>query len=203
MNNNALIIMAKYPDQRSVKTRLRGFMSDEKRLQLYVFMLESMITKMKSIREVDTFVAYTPMSSDSYFAQFGLRKFPQSDGDLGMRMLSAVTKVLNEGYEKVLTVGVDIPDLSASIVSSAFELLNESDIVFGPARDGGYYLVGLKAPTDEIFRGVKWSTNLTLKQSVEKAERSGYRVSFTETLSDIDSIDDVRRSGKVPSIFKE
>ena len=88
--------------------------------------------------------------------------------------------------------------INSSIVLNAFDLLSDNDIVFGPARDGGYYLVGLKTPIREIFQDIQWSTSLTLKESLDKASNKGYEVAFTEMLSDIDTIDDLKRVGVLP-----
>jgi glycosyltransferase A (GT-A) superfamily protein (DUF2064 family) len=78
------------------------------------------------------------------------------------------------------------------------ELLSVCDVVFGPARDGGYYLVGLREPRAEIFQGIEWSTCHTLGQSVEKASELGLRTGLTEVLSDIDTFEDLKSSGLLP-----
>jgi rSAM/selenodomain-associated transferase 1 len=144
---------------------------------------------------VDTFISYSPPEEAGYFSGFGPRTFPQSGGDIGERMYNALGKVLGEGYVKAVLVGVDIPGLSTSTVLRAFELLADSDMVFGPARDGGYYLVGLKKPAREIFQGIPWSTARTLGETLRKAYSLGYRTAFTETLSDIDTVEDLKRTG--------
>lgn len=194
-NNNALIIIAKLPQQDSVMTRLIGSMSDEKRVKLYIYLLEHTINKLRSISGVDSFISYSPPNADSYFLRFGLKMFPMSEGNLGKKMFNAMSRVLTEGYQRAVLVGVDIPELSSSIILRAFKLLSDNDIIFGPARDGGYYLVGINSPIKEIFEHVQWSSEKTLKQSMEQAKRYGYHVTLTGTLSDIDTIEDVIRAG--------
>jgi rSAM/selenodomain-associated transferase 1 len=195
MNNNALIIMAKHPDPDMVKTRLKGHLSDETRLALYISLLKTTIQKLRALAGIDTFISFSPESEEAYFARFGLRAFAQIEGDLGERMFHALNRVFDEGYRKVAVVGVDTPDISEAIVLKAFTLLSDAEIVFGPARDGGYYLVAMKKPIREIFQDIPWSTDKTLKQSLQKAKELDCRVDFTDTLSDIDTIDDLRRSG--------
>lgn len=195
MNSNALIIMAKSPRKGDVKTRLAGHMPEGERLGLYVSLLKTTIEKLKEIPGVDTLISYYPPEEAGYFSVFGLGAFPQSGGDIGERMYNALGKVLEQGYEKAVLVGVDIPGLSPSIVLRAFELLRKSDLVFGPARDGGYYLVGLKEPVREIFEGIPWSTATTLKDTLKKASALGYSAALTETLSDIDTVEDLKRTG--------
>lgn len=195
MKHNALVIMAKEPHPASVKTRLKESLTDEKRLALYVRLLETTIEKLRSVPGVDTFIAYTPETALSFFKKFKLGLFPQTEGTLGAKLYNAARKVLDEGYRKAVLVGTDIPDISGSIVLNAFGLLSEHEIVFGPAVDGGYYLVGLKRPIRELFEDIPWSSDRTLRESIDRAKKYGFSFATTETLLDIDTIDDVKRAG--------
>ena len=192
---NALIIIAKHPEIRHVKTRLKNSLSDEQRLELYKRLLEDTMQRLGSIKGVQTFIAFAPQSAENYFSRFGLKLISLPEGDLGQRMFHAFEKVFGEGYEKAALVGVDIPALTGSIILKAFELLSDSSIVYGPAQDGGYYLVGMNILIKEIFEEVPWSSEYTLQKSLERARQCGFSVAFTETLSDIDTIEDVRRAG--------
>ncbi len=197
-NTQALIIIAKYPEKETVKTRLKGIMKDEKRLALYVSMLEITVNKLKSVPEVDTYIAYAPESGRDYFTRFGVGLILLPEGDLGERMSHAFREVFKSGYRRAALVGADIPGLSSTIIQKAFELLSRNDVVYGPAEDGGYYLVGMSKPIQEIFEDVPWSSDQTLKRSIEKAERSGFSVALLETLFDVDTIEDARRAGLIP-----
>jgi hypothetical protein len=192
MNPNVLIIFAKTPDPRSVKTRLKGHLTNEERVGLYEEMLRDTVQRLQFIPEVDTVICYTPESGEQYFSIFGLTTFVQKGNDLGERMYNAFEKVFKKGYKRAALVGVDIPGLNATIVSGAFRMLENMDVVFGPANDGGYYLVAMNSPLKDIFSGVVWSSERTLLESVKKAESLGLRVGFTEELIDIDTIDDLR-----------
>lgn len=194
-NKNALIIIAKHPDKGNVKTRLTGMMSDENRVRLYTSLLKSTFNRLGSISGVDTFIAFAPREAERYFSSFGHFLIPLPEGDLGVRMFHAFKGVFGNGYQKAALVGVDIPDLSCHIILKAFELLNNSDVVFGPAQDGGYYLIAMKKPIHELFHGVPWSSEITLQRSIEKANDINYTISFTEKLSDIDTIEDVKKAG--------
>ncbi len=188
-NRSALIIFSKSPDGDNVMTRLSGHLSENERLKLHTALLEGTVKRLRDIPGADTLISYA--GDGDYLEKFGLRMFPQSDGDLGRKMHAAIEKVLGDGYTKAVLVGVDIPGLSAEIIDKAFKLLEDCDAVFGPARDGGYYLVGLKSPSEEIFTGVEWSTETTLKQTLNKAESVRLKVEFTDTLSDIDRPEDL------------
>jgi rSAM/selenodomain-associated transferase 1 len=197
MNEQALILMAKFPHPDTVKTRLKGHMTDKDRIALYTTFLRQAIRKMESLQGIDTFITYTPVSSLNFFSQFGLPAFPQAEGDLGQKMFGAMNTCFQKGYRYVVLIGVDIPDITDSTVTKAFEYLRNSDIVFGPAADGGYYLVGLTRPITEVFDAIPWSTGEVLSQSIEKAKTLGFSVAMTEILQDIDTIDDVKRSGLI------
>lgn len=192
---NALIIIAKYPEIGRVKTRLSGDLTDEQRLKLYMFLLTNTMSRLGSIGGVDTFIAFAPVERRAFFEAYGLRLLPLPPGDLGERMFYAFKEVFRKGYKKAALVGVDIPDLTPRIVTKAFELMNENDVVFGPARDGGYYLVGMKKPLQELFTDIPWSSDTTLDRSVQRGRYAGRAVGFTETLSDIDTIEDVKKAG--------
>jgi rSAM/selenodomain-associated transferase 1 len=198
MNKDAIIILAKAPLPKHVKTRLMGHITDEERLSLYASLLKGTVKKLSGIAGVDTLICYWPMDAKDYFMQFDLEMFPQSDGDIGKRMFHALKKVFDMSYKKAVIVGVDIPDLSSETALKALEMLDAKDIVFGPSVDGGYYMVGMKKPFREIFEGIEWSTKSTLKQSVKKASKQGCSLHFTETLLDIDTPDDLKTylSGK-------
>ncbi len=193
--NNALIIIAKYPEKETVKTRLKGLISDEKRVELYESLLKLTIQKLKAIPDVDTFLAYAPQSAKEYFSRFGINVISLPSCDLGVNMFHAFKIVFNMGYNKAALVGADIPDLSPLIIQKSFHFSIDNDIVYGPAKDGGYYLVGMKKLIKEIFENVPWSSDMTLKKSLEQASKFGYSVGFTEILSDIDTIEDVKKAG--------
>jgi len=192
-NRYALVILAKAPDIRTVKTRLKNHMADWQRTALYVSLLERTIHDLGWIKGVDTFISYSPDEAETYFSSFGMGAFPQDGEDLGEKIQYALKTVLGCGYSGAAIVGVDIPDLTEEVVNEAFRLLSGSDIVFGPSPDGGYYLVGVKKPLKEIFTGVTWSSPETLRQSLALAESAGYSTALLRPLYDVDTIEDARR----------
>lgn len=90
-----------------------------------------------------------------------------------------------------MVVGTDVPGLSASAIRAAEELLDSFDVVFGPAEDGGFYLVATKCALAEVFRGVQWSTDTVLRECRRRAAALGLSVApegAMPTLMDIDTI---------------
>ncbi|EDM73510.1 succinyl-diaminopimelate desuccinylase [Roseobacter sp. AzwK-3b] len=121
-----------------------------------------------------------------------LPRVAQGRGDLGDRM-GRLLRCLPPG--PVCIVGGDIPGLEKGHVARAFDLLGGHDAVFGPAPDGGYWLVGMKRiapPPATLFRGVRWSTSHALSDSINSLP--GLRVALADTLSDVDTASDLLRS---------
>lgn len=191
---SALIIFAKAPGI-DAKTRLRGLLSDDERVALYEGLLRDTVAKLTSVDEADLYIFYSPAGARDYFRQFRSNMCPQVDGELGKRMHAAFDRIFKYGYGKAVLVGVDIPDLTASIIRDALDRLDNHDAVFGPAKDGGYYLVGLKLCAPDLFEGIKWSCSSTLCATLKKAQSLGMSITLTAELSDIDTADDAIRSG--------
>jgi rSAM/selenodomain-associated transferase 1 len=119
-----------------------------------------------------------------------LPRMAQGRGNLGARMARAFGA---QPPGPVCVIGADIPDLSRRHIARAFAALARADAVFGPAPDGGYWLVGLKQPRPfpaGLFGNVRWSSVHALADSI--ASIPGLRVALTDSLRDVDSIDDLR-----------
>jgi hypothetical protein len=197
VNRHALIIMAKAPEADNVKTRLKGSLSDQERLELYEGLLKGTIDKLRDLPGIDTFITFSPSSSKDYFNAFGLQLFAQEGQGLGERMHYAISHIIDKGYARVALVGVDIPKLSHKEIFESMELLEFADVVFGPARDGGYYLVGMNAPHPEVFKDIPWSTPDTLLKSLDQTAGAGLLCAMGPVLSDLDTPEDLKREGLV------
>ena len=114
---------------------------------------------------------------------------PQSEGSIGARMLSAARTLRREGYAPVVLVGSDIPGLTREHISEALEALREADVVFGPAWDGGYYLIGLWEAAADLFddAAVPWSTSEVLAASEKAAATRGWSSRRIRPERDVDS----------------
>ena len=116
---------------------------------------------------------------------------PQGDGDLGARMLRAIRESGDAGHEFTMIIGTDCPQLSVGHLCLACELMGSHDLVLGPAQDGGYYLIGLHHPSQELFDDMPWGTDRVLELTLGRARSQGLRVAQLETLSDIDRPEDL------------
>lgn len=115
----------------------------------------------------------------------------QGEGDLGDRLERAVNDAFGEGAGKVLVIGTDCPELDAATLTAAMQMLDKHPLVFGPAEDGGYYLVGLTKHCPQIFQNITWGGADVLAQSLAAAESAHCSVGLLKYLADVDVPDDL------------
>jgi hypothetical protein len=107
-------------------------------------------------------------------------------------MASAFEEGFRRGARRVAIVGTDVPWVSRAHVLRAFSALDRHDLCLGPARDGGYYLLALARAEARLFEGIGWSTPQVLAETLARADALGLRAARLETLTDVDTLDDVR-----------
>jgi rSAM/selenodomain-associated transferase 1 len=117
---------------------------------------------------------------------------PQRGGDLGEKMAAAFEEAFASGARRAVLIGSDVPWVTRETVVEAFRSLEDHDLVLGPARDGGYYLVALERQRPELFEGIAWSTPSVLASTVERAGILGLTVRLLDPLRDIDTLQDLR-----------
>ncbi len=191
----ALAMFAKAPLPGLVKTRLTPALSPEQGADLYRCMLLDTIERTRAL-PMDLFVCH---DGDELFFRNAipdLPLLPQQGACLGTRLENAFAELYRQGYRARAVIGTDAPDLPLAYVEEAFRLLEEgSDAVFGPAEDGGYYLVALGCEHGELFRDIPWSGPRVLEKSLERAAKAGLCASLLPPWYDVDSIQDLSRPG--------
>jgi uncharacterized protein len=120
---------------------------------------------------------------------------PQGDKDLGTRMKQSFEDAFRSGAEAAVIIGTDIPDLAGTDILKAFDILERKNLVLGPAKDGGYYLIGLQKTSfphgENVFAGITWGTHDVLERTAKAAKRLGLSVSFLRELKDVDRPEDL------------
>ena len=111
---------------------------------------------------------------------------PQAEGDLGQRMSRCFQREFNAGARSVIVIGTDCPRLDESHINKARRALQQTPVVFGPADDGGYYLVGLNRPMPSLFEAMTWSTNRVLAESLNRARQQNVEPVVLPFLPDVD-----------------
>ncbi len=203
--NNKLIIFTRYPEAGKTKTRLIPLLGEEKAAHLQELLTRHAVEtsyQAASKNNLNTEIHFTGPSSELMREKFGSHHeiISQEGSDLGERMALAFQKSYEEGYRKTVIIGSDIPSLTPELIIDAFNNLDSKDIVLGPAKDGGYYLIGLKKPVPEIFKNISWGTSTVFSKTKFKAFELGMNCHFLNTLSDIDRPEDIE-SWDMENIF--
>jgi len=191
-----IIVFCRWPEPGKVKTRLAAGIGDEAACRIYRACLERTLTVARRWADscAGRVVVSTADAPDSRWAEWlgeGWDVRGQREGDLGARMLAALTSSLDEGCAFAMCVGSDLPGLTVGHLKRAARALRDADAVVGPADDGGYYLVGLEQEAPELFAGIDWGTEGVLAQTRSAAQRAGLRLAETEALGDVDTAEDL------------
>ena len=198
---NSILVFARAPEPGKVKTRLAAHIGVEAAARLYAAMLKDTLKlaqEAAALCEAKVIVAYTP---DDAFepGPYSLLKFwdgeriPQIGNDLGEKMQRAIQNCFSQGATKVVTIGSDKPDLLPSSIQSAFEQLETHDLVFGPAHDGGFYMMGTsKRLPPKLFKKVTWSHDSTLQSILLNAKKLKLSVAHLPEGGDIDDFSDLK-----------
>ena len=172
-------LFAKTARSGAVKTRLEPALGRHGALAVYRELLNGTIELLKAS-------AYAKSTTVWHSPQRFQRALPsrlQARGTIGQRMAHAFA----HADLPALAIGTDCPALNASHLHMAFAALESHDVVFGPAHDGGYYLIGLNSRQPRLFQGIAWSTSTVLRQSLRRAQSLGLRVALLAPLCDIDT----------------
>ena len=197
-NGNALMVFLRYPEKDRVKTRLAATMGASKACEFYRESAKFVADSVRGSRTWETFFFYDPeerrRETVEWLGGDGRFFFAQSGESLGERMSRAFGECFSMGFENVAVVGTDCVLLTRDDVETAFGLLsgNRFDAVVGPARDGGYYLLGLCGPTDAVFADIEWSSGRVLGETERRLREGGVRYALMRELADMDEEKDIR-----------
>ncbi len=182
-----LVVLAKAPRLGTVKRRLAADIGHVRATAFYRRTLAALLRRLGCDRRWRLWLAVTPDAAVPAMRRWlppGARALPQGPGDLGARM-GRMFEVLPSG--PAVIVGADIPGMQRRHVARAFATLGAADAVFGPAADGGYWLVGARRrrPLPHLFAGVRWSTAHALADTLANLP-PGAGHALVDTLDDVD-----------------
>lgn len=188
-----LVIFARVPRLGAVKRRLARDTGDLAALRFYRRTMHAVVRRLSRDARWDCRLAVTPGGGTPGGARWPwpVPRIDQGWGGLGARMM----RVMREAPPgPVVIIGTDIPDIRPGHVARAFKLLGNHDAVFGPAEDGGYWLVGLRRRPflPRLDGAIQWSTGHALSDTVA-CMGPRVRVAMLETLLDVDTADDLAR----------
>lgn len=191
-----LAVLTRYPVPGRVKTRLVPALGEEGAARLQWEMSRLTVQVARQARKVVgcTVEVHHDGGDEAAMKRWlgqDVLLFPQVPGHLGRRLHAVTAGALERNAGPVAAIGSDCPDLHVDHLVQAFEMLRSHDVVLGPARDGGYYLVGLRRPTPQIFEGIPWSTDQVLRITLDIARGASLGVHLLEELADVDRPEDL------------
>ncbi len=203
-NGSAIIVFVKNPYAGTVKTRLAVDLGDAQAMDVYLRLVECTMDQVLEA-DADCFAYFsreipdewpgspseTPSGTPPVFAGAELRV--QQGDDLGRRMEQAFHDVFAAGYDRVVIIGSDCPELKTVHLNQALADLKTHDAVIGPATDGGYYLLGMRALHPELFENKQWSTGSVFSRTMHDLRDAGLKTTRLPELRDMDTLEDYQK----------
>ena len=188
MGEDKLIVFVKAPRPGAVKTRLAKDIGASAAHAAYRQLVETLLNQLQGLGGVE--LCFSPDNAASelqHWLKKGWSSSPQGDGDLGQRLQSAFQRAFHAGAKRVAIIGSDCPAVRVEDVREAWGGLQSHEVVLGPATDGGYWLIGLRQPQPNLFRGVHWSTENVFAETIQRVQRAGLSVQLLRELADVDT----------------
>jgi rSAM/selenodomain-associated transferase 2/rSAM/selenodomain-associated transferase 1 len=203
-----LIVFARFPEPGRTKTRLIPALGPERAAQLQAALTRHTLAVAGHLcadRSRRLEVRFTGGDVDQMSQLYGREHdcVPQQGADLGERLKDAAAAAFRAGAKQVVLIGTDCPGLDAERLQAAFQALQRSDVVLGPAFDGGYYLIGLSGHRPELFAGIDWGTEHVLRQTLAKIRAARCRVHLLPMLADVDHPEDLIECRRLGNSFGE
>jgi len=188
--DSILIVFAKNPILGKVKSRLAESIGFYNSFLVYKELLYKTHEVIKDL-DIPKLVCYSDFIDHNDLWENNIyQKTQQKGNEIGIRMRNAFYEAFNQDYKKVVLIGADIINLNSDIIYKAFDALDEGEVVFGPTKDGGYYLAGMKSLYEELFQNISWGTSMVFIQSLNNCFKLDLKVELLQELSDLDRIQD-------------
>jgi rSAM/selenodomain-associated transferase 1 len=195
--DSCVLFFVKYPEKEKVKQRLAMGLTVEIAVELYKnFVLDS-LSMLKGLA-IPFYICIYPGSAKKRFNTWlgNQHQYLSQEGEgFGDRMVHCFQQAFAKGYNHVVLIGSDSPDLPGDYIRRAFALLKGYEAVLGPAADGGYYLIGFRQSrfTAEAFKGIHWSTSTVFEETMTKLQAAHRTVGLLPSWNDVDTITDLQK----------
>ncbi|MDZ7666236.1 MAG: TIGR04282 family arsenosugar biosynthesis glycosyltransferase [Desulfotignum sp.] len=205
VNRTAIVIMVKYPQAGTVKTRLGNQIGMKKACELYREFVRTLMATCRSTG-FDTVISCHPDHPVSDYRKWlgtGVQYMVQKGPDLGQKMRDAFEQGFALGYDRVVLTGSDLPHLAGARIEEAAQKTGMCDVVIGPALDGGYYLVAMTQGRffPGMFDAIPWSTPDVLRLTLEKIAAARRKPCLLAVMRDIDTLADLTAVSAETGLF--
>ncbi|MBL4625886.1 MAG: TIGR04282 family arsenosugar biosynthesis glycosyltransferase [Flavobacteriales bacterium] len=191
MSKQLIIVFVKNIKLGKVKTRLAKTIGDDGAFKVYKALV-NLTEKATNTITVDKRIYFSDLVVTTKW--MNSQKEVQQGTNLGERMYNAFKKGFDDGYENIVLIGSDLPDISETIILQGLDTLKKTDVVFGPAEDGGYYLIGLTKAHEFIFKNKPWSQPNLLEITLNELKIHNLEYTLLEIMNDIDTFEDLKKS---------
>lgn len=194
-SGNCILFFVKDPVEGAVKSRLAAELGEKITLEIYRNFILDMLATLDRC-DADCLICVYPGYALNKIKQWLGIKYqylPQEGENLGARMKNSFINAFGMRYAQAILLGSDIPDLPLDIINRALQIRGTNDVTIGPARDGGYYLIGFQKETfiPEVFDHMHWSGTTVLRDTLHRVIQSGLRVHLLPAWSDVDTLEDL------------
>lgn len=188
MSAQQLIVFVKAPRPGEVKTRLAQSLGTGGACAAYRRLVETLLKKLAPLHDVQLrFAPDHARAEITPWVRAGWQAKGQGGGDLGRRLQAAFAEAFAAGAQRVVIIGSDCPEVNAGDIQEAWRELRKFDVVVGPAVDGGYWLIGLRQPSPELFEGIAWSSETVLAETMQRARAARRSIQVLRILTDVDT----------------
>ena len=189
-DKNLLLIFARNAVLGKVKTRLAKSVGNETALKIYEFLLQKTHQVTQELSCIKAVHYSEKIMVDDIWEAGDYQKHLQQGDDLGQKMGHAFKNSFESGYKKVVVIGTDLFDLTPELIEESFLSLDSNDVVLGPAKDGGYYLLGMTAFHTSLFNNKAWGTSSVREDTLKDLTHK--KVHLLKELNDIDVVEDIK-----------
>ncbi|MBN7816700.1 TIGR04282 family arsenosugar biosynthesis glycosyltransferase [Algoriphagus pacificus] len=185
-----IIIFQKNAELGKVKTRLAETMGKQEALEIYQILVNYTHQNVQQVpyKKLLYFSEFLEKSTE-WENEFYSHKL-QIAGNLGVKMANAFQTEFENGFNQLVIIGTDCPEINPEIIEEAFEKLTKVDVVLGPATDGGYYLLGMNQFISGLFKDIPWSSEVVLAATKNFLVSNGITFDMLPLLSDVDYQED-------------
>ncbi len=194
--NESLIIFTRYPEVGKTKTRMipalgaTGAANLQRQLSEHTIHTAQILQQSRPI-DIEIYFAGGDRSLMLSWLGNNHSYYPQASGDLGEKIKSAFANAFDRGKQRIVTIGIDCPDINPVILNQAFEALKNNQLVLGEAEDGGYYLIGLSKLVPELFININWGTDSVFGTTQKIAQQLALSIDYLPVLPDVDRPEDL------------
>lgn len=191
----ALVVLGRYPHPGRVKTRLAKDLGAGEAARVYREMAEKLLGEVKNLQGAGVYFCYADLSDKKLIREWigdAVELIDPVSSNIEENILHAFDTLFKLGFKKVMCVGSDIPDVGSKIIVSAFEKLNDSDVVIGQDFSGGIYLFGLKKFESEFFSSYDTSLGV-FEKTIKLCTEKRLKYCLLQKLLDIDTLEDYNK----------